>query len=78
MKSQTKFWPDRFSRLGFYWIQTDRQTDRHTDKQIIYIDYFWGSKRKKNKMALMPRRVLLKKFRGVIAKPELGVRVNHN
>ena len=30
--SHKKFGPDRFSRFDVYWIQTNKQTDRQTDK----------------------------------------------
>ena len=36
--SQKKFGPDRFSRFDVYWIQTDRQTNKQTDKPNLYID----------------------------------------
>ena len=36
--SHKKFGPDRFSRFDVYWIQTNRQTDRQTDKPNLYID----------------------------------------
>ena len=36
--SHKKFGPDRFSRFDVYWIQTDRQTNRQTDKPNLYID----------------------------------------
>ena len=36
--SHKKFGPDRFSRFDVYWIQTNRQTDRHPDKPNLYID----------------------------------------
>ena len=36
--SHKKFGPDRFSRFDVYWIQTDRQTNRHPDKPNLYID----------------------------------------
>ena len=34
--SHTKYGPDRFSRFDVYWIQTDRQTDKHHDKLNLY------------------------------------------
>ena len=36
--SHKKFGPDRFSRFDVYWIQTNKQTDRQTDKPNLYID----------------------------------------
>jgi len=40
--SHKKFGPDRFSRFDVYWIQTNKQTNRHqdrqTDKPNLYID----------------------------------------
>ena len=36
--SHKKFGPDRFSRFDVYWIKTNRQTDRQTDKPNLYID----------------------------------------
>ena len=36
--SHKKFGPDRFSRFDVYWIQTDRQTNKQTDKPNLYID----------------------------------------
>ena len=36
--SHKKFGPDRFSRFDVYWIQTDKQTNRQTDKPNLYID----------------------------------------
>ena len=36
--SHKKFGPDRFSRFDVYWIQTDRQTNKQTDKTNFYID----------------------------------------
>ena len=36
--SHKKIGPDRFSRFDVYWIQTNRQTDRQTDKPNLYID----------------------------------------
>ena len=38
--SHKKFGPDRFSRFDVYWIQTNRQTDRQTDKPNLYKDVF--------------------------------------
>ena len=35
--SHKKIGPDRFSRFDVYWIQTDRQTDRHPDRQAKFI-----------------------------------------
>ena len=32
------FGPDRFSRFDVYWIQTNRQTPKQTDKPNLYID----------------------------------------
>ena len=40
--SHKKFGPDRFSRFDVYWIQTNRQTDRQTDKPNLYIDSLSG------------------------------------
>ena len=37
-RSHKKFGPDRFSRFDVYWIQTNRQTDKKTDKPNLYID----------------------------------------
>ena len=36
--SDKKFGPDRFSRFDVYWIQTNRQTNKHQDKPNLYID----------------------------------------
>ena len=36
--SHKKFGPDRFSRFDVYWIQTNKQTNRHPDKPNLYID----------------------------------------
>ena len=36
--SHTKLGPDRFSRFDVYWIQTNKQTNRQTDKPNLYID----------------------------------------
>ena len=36
--SHKKFGPDRFSRFDVYWIQTNKQTDRQTDKPNLYIE----------------------------------------
>ena len=33
-----KFGSDRFSRFDVYWIQTNKQTDKKTDKPNLYID----------------------------------------
>ena len=33
-----KFGADRFSRFDVYWIQTNKQTNRQTDKPNLYID----------------------------------------
>ena len=41
--SHKKFGPDRFSRFDVYWIQTDRQTNKQTDKQNLYIDNIYLS-----------------------------------
>ena len=44
--SHKKFGADRFSRFDVYWIQTNKQIDRLTDRQTdrqakyIYCDYF--------------------------------------
>jgi len=35
-----KFEPDRFSRFNIYWIHTNKQTYRQTDKQSIYVDTY--------------------------------------
>ena len=32
-----KFGPDRFSRFDVYWIQTDRQPNKQTDRQAKFI-----------------------------------------
>ena len=37
--SHKKFGPDRFSRFDVYWIQTNKQTDRQTDKPNLYKMY---------------------------------------
>ena len=37
MRSHKKFGPDQFSRFDVYWIQTNKQTNRHPDKPN-YID----------------------------------------
>ena len=37
MMSHKKFGPDRFSRFDVYWIQTDKQTNRQTDRQAKFI-----------------------------------------
>ena len=41
--SHKKFGPDRFSRFDVYWIQTNKQTDRHPDRQakFIYRRRYW-------------------------------------
>ena len=39
--SHKKFGPDRFSRFDVYWIQTNKKTNRQTDRQAkpnLYID----------------------------------------
>ena len=36
--SHKKFGPDRFSRFDVYWIQTNKQTPKQTDKPNLYID----------------------------------------
>ena len=33
-----KFGPDRLSRFDVYWIQTNKNTDRQTDKLNFYIE----------------------------------------
>ena len=38
--SHKKFGPDLFSRFDVFWIQTDRQTNKHQDKPNLYIDSF--------------------------------------
>ena len=37
VRSHTKFGPDRFSRFDVYWIQTDKKTNKQTDKPNLYI-----------------------------------------
>ena len=37
--SHKKFGPDRFSRFDVYWIQTNKQTPRQTDKPNLYMFY---------------------------------------
>ena len=37
MMSHKKFGPDRFSRFDVYWTQTDKQTNRQTDRQAKFI-----------------------------------------
>ena len=32
------FRPERFSRFDVYWKQTDRQTNKQTDKPNLYIE----------------------------------------
>ena len=36
--SHKKFRPDRFSRFDVYWVQTNKQTPKQTDKPNLYID----------------------------------------
>ena len=36
--SHKKCGPDRFSRFDVYWIQTNKQTPKQTDKPNLYID----------------------------------------
>ena len=38
--SHKKFGPDRFSRFDDYWIQTNKQTDKHPDRQAKFIYRF--------------------------------------
>ena len=38
--SHKKFGPDRFSRFDVYWIQTDKQTNKQTDRQAKFIHRF--------------------------------------
>ena len=40
--SHKKFGPDRFSRFDVYWMQTNRQTNRQTDKPNLYVDFAMG------------------------------------
>ena len=40
MRSHTTFGPDWLSRFDVFWIQTDRQTNKHQDKPNLYIDSF--------------------------------------
>ena len=35
--SHKKFGPDRFSRFDVYWIQTNKQTPKQTDRQAKFI-----------------------------------------
>ena len=35
--SHKKFGPDRFSRFDVYWMQTNKQTNRHPDRQAKFI-----------------------------------------
>ena len=35
--SHKKFGPDRFSRFDVYWIQTNKKTNRHPDRQAKFI-----------------------------------------
>ena len=53
-----KFKPDRFSRLGIYWIQTNKQTD----KQSIYIDLKSTLKENREFETLIQARKMCKKF----------------
>ena len=39
--SHKKFGADRFSRFDVYWIQTNKQTNRQTDKPNLYIEEIW-------------------------------------
>ena len=50
--SHKKFGPDRFSRFDVYWIQTDRQTNKETDKPNLYIDIQGYPQRKRFKRRL--------------------------
>jgi len=36
--SHKKVGPDRFSRFDVYWIQTNKQTPKQTDKPNLYED----------------------------------------
>ena len=38
LESHKKYGPDRFSRFDVYWIQTNRQTPKQTDKPNLNID----------------------------------------
>ena len=35
--SHKKFGPDRFSRFDVYWIQINKQTPKHPDRQAKFI-----------------------------------------
>ena len=37
VRSHKKCWPDRFNSFDVYWIQTDRQTNKQTDRQAKFI-----------------------------------------
>ena len=39
VRSHIKFGTNFFSWFDVYWIQTDKQTDRHPGKKITYLDY---------------------------------------
>ena len=38
VRSHKKFGPNRFSRFDVYWIQTNRQPNKQTNKPNLYID----------------------------------------
>ena len=52
--SHKKFGPDRFSRFDVYWIQTDRQTTKQTDKPNLYIDTYRGLASKDLAVQIIP------------------------
>ena len=42
VRSHTKFGPDWFSRFDVYWIQTNIQTNKQTDRQAKFIYIFFS------------------------------------
>ena len=61
--SHKKFGPDRFSRFDVYWIQTNRQKDKQTDKPNLYIDLcLINTQRKAFRIKLQKKRAFIYVF----------------